>query len=257
MHCLVDISGRVAFITINRPPLNTLSKATLLEMEAILAECEKNASIGAIVITGSGKRAFSAGADMSEFGNFADQAQTEKNIQQIHGFFHWLERFPKPVIACVNGKAFGGGNELQMACHLTIASDTAEFALPEIRLGIIPGYGGTQRLPRLIGKRRALELLISGEKITAQKALDYGLINKIVPQEQLLDEALQWAQQLADGPPLATRAILDSVERGLEVSVQQGVTIEKRNMLIVSRSEDAIEGVTAFFTRRKPEFKGK
>ena len=144
-----------------------------------------------------------------------------------------------------------------MACHLTIAAETAELGLPEVRLGIIPGYGGTQRLPRLIGRRRALELMLSGHRISAQTALEYGLVNRIVPQDQVREEAFQWAKELAAGPPIAMKGILDSVVRGCEKDLSRGLSIERENMLSVIRTEDAIEGVTAFFTKREPSFKGR
>lgn len=257
MNCLLETTGRVALLTINRPPLNTLSLETLAELDSIFTIMEKDESVRAIVLTGSGDKIFSAGADITEFGDIADQTQARININRVHEFFNRLENFPKPIIACINGKALGGGNELQMACHFAIASETAEFGLPEVRLGIIPGYGGTQRLPRLIGRRKALELMISGERITALKALDYGLINKVAPQNQLLEEAFNWAREIADGPPLAMKGILNSVTQGLELPIQEGIAIELENLMTVKNSEDAIEGVTAFFTKRKADFKGK
>jgi enoyl-CoA hydratase len=257
MNCLVEKQGKVAAITINRPPMNTLSRETLSELESILDRFETDDSVRAIIVTGAGDKIFSAGADIGEFGDIADRAQMKTNVQRIHDFFREIELFPKPIIACINGKALGGGNELQIACHLSIASETAEFALPEIRLGIIPGYGGTQRLPRLVGKRRALELMLSGERIPAQKALEFGLVNKVVPQEKLFEETFHWAEQLADGPPLAVKGILDSVTWGMETTLTQGIAIELDNMYTVTGSEDAIEGVSAFFTKRKPNFKGK
>lgn len=254
MNCLVETTGKVAILTINRPPMNALSRDTLKEMESAFREIKEDENIRAVIITGAGEKMFSAGADITEFGDFEDRDQ---NIKQIHDFFNLIELFPKTVIACVNGKALGGGNELQMACHLTIASEDAEFALPEVRLGIIPGYGGTQRLPRIIGKRRALELTLTGDRISAQKALEFGLVNRVVQKDRLLEEALNWAKELAEGPPLAIAGILDSIQRGTEASFQDGLSIELENMLKVSRSEDAIEGVTAFFTKRKPEYKGR
>jgi enoyl-CoA hydratase len=254
MNCLLENRGKVAIITINRPPMNALSSDTLVEMDTMLSGIKEDTSICSVIITGAGEKMFSAGADITEFGDYANR---EQSIRRVHDFFYSIEFFPKPIIACVNGKALGGGNELQMACHLTIASENAEFGLPEVRLGIIPGYGGTQRLPRLIGKRRALELLLSGERISAAKALEYGLVNRVVSQESLLFEAMTWAEGFADGPPLAIQGILDSVQRGEAVTLQEGLSIELENMLKVSRSEDAIEGVTAFFSKRKAEFKGR
>ncbi|MDN4074438.1 enoyl-CoA hydratase/isomerase family protein [Fictibacillus terranigra] len=254
---LLELKENVALITINRPPANALNNETLYELQAVFRQLELNPNVGAIVLTGSGEKNFSSGADISEFGEMADRGTADVTLNRMHDFFNYIERFPKPVIACINGKALGGGNELQMACHLSIASDTAELGQPEIRLGIMPGYGGTQRLPRQIGQRRALELLLTGDRISAQKAADLGLINRIVPQERLLDEALKWAKQLADGPPLAMKGILDAVYRGSEVQLDEGMEIERNNVKRVMTSEDAVEGVMAFFTKRGPKFKGR
>lgn len=256
-NCEVQIRDRVAIITINRPPLNTLSRETLYELEKILDEMEADPSVGSLILTGAGDKMFSAGGDISEFGEMADPETATKTIRRMHALFNRIEGFPKPIIACLNGKALGGGNELQMACHLAIAADTAELSLPEVRLGIIPGYGGTQRLPRLIGRRRALELMLSGERISAQKALEYGLVNRVVPLAQVREEAFQWAKQLAAGPPIAMKGILDAVIRGTEQSLTRGLEIELENVLKVVGTEDAIEGVTAFFSKRPPSFKGK
>ncbi|MFD1428008.1 enoyl-CoA hydratase [Kroppenstedtia sanguinis] len=257
-NCKWEIRERVAVITIDRPPMNTLSQGTLFELEGILDQVESDEAVGCLLITGAGDRMFSAGADVAEFGEMGGDRETaEKILKRMHDLFNRIEAFPKPVLACLNGKALGGGNELQMACHLTIAADTAELGLPEVRLGIIPGYGGTQRLPRLIGRRRALELMLSGRRISAQIALEYGCINRTAPQEQVREEAFQWAKELAAGPPIAMKGILDAVVRGSEADLSQGLSIERENMLSVIGTEDAIEGVTAFFTKREPSFKGK
>lgn len=257
-NCKWEIRDRVAVITIDRPPMNTLSRDTLVELEGILDQVESDEAVGCLLITGAGDRMFSAGADVSEFGEMGgDREVAEKILKRMHDLFNRIEAFSKPVVACLNGKALGGGNELQMACHLAIAADTAELGLPEVRLGIIPGYGGTQRLPRLIGRRRALELMLSGRRISAPTALEYGLINRIAPQDQVHEEAFQWAKELAAGPPIAMKGILDAVVRGSEGDLSQGLSIERENMLSVIRTEDAIEGVTAFFTKREPSFKGR
>ncbi|SEN19377.1 enoyl-CoA hydratase/isomerase family protein [Lihuaxuella thermophila] len=256
-HCEVEMRDRVAIITINRPPLNALSRETLYELGTILDALEADPAVGSLVITGAGDRMFSAGGDISEFGEMADPETAEKTIRRMHDLFNRIEGFPKPILACLNGKALGGGNELQMACHLAIAADTAELSLPEVRLGIIPGYGGTQRLPRLIGRRRALQLLLSGERISARTALEYGLVNRVVPLAQVREEAFQWAKQLAAGPPIAMKGILDAVMRGTEQSLDEGLKIEQENLLAVIRTEDAVEGVTAFFSKRPPSFKGR
>lgn len=254
---LVEIRDQVAIITINRPPMNTLSQEALFELGSILDHMEKNPSVRSLIITGAGEKTFSAGADVSEFGRMADAEQAEEFLKRIHDLLNQIENFPKPVIACLNGKALGGGNELQMACHLAIAAEHAELGLPEARLGIMPGYGGTQRLPRLIGQRRALEMMLEGKRISAEEALKIGLVNKVVPSDRLADAAYEWAKQLAEGPPVAMKGILTSVIKGSEKELSEGLKIEQKNMLTVMRTEDAIEGVAAFFTKRKPSFKGK
>jgi enoyl-CoA hydratase len=256
-HCKVQVRERVAWITIDRPPMNTLSRETLSELSSILDHAEQDSSIGALVITGAGEKMFSAGADVTEFGEMADHAAAENNLRTIHDLFNRIERFPKPVIACLNGKALGGGNELQMACHLAIAADTAELGLPEVRLGIMPGYGGTQRLPRLVGSRRALDLMLSGRRIDAQTALEYGLVNRVVSPGELEEQTHEWAKRLASGPPIAIRGILDAAVRGVDSSLEEGLAVERENMIRVMRTEDAIEGVTAFFSKREPAFKGR
>lgn len=256
-QCLVETKNRVLMITINRPPMNTLSRQTLLDIEKVLNEAENDDSIRAVLISGAGEKMFSAGADITEFGSMGDKEEGNKTLIRMHELFNRIENYPKPVIACINGKALGGGNELQMACHLVVAADSAELGLPEVRLGIIPGYGGTQRLPRLIGRRRALELMLSGDRISAEKALEYGLVNRVVPAEKVREEAFNLAAQLASGAPLAIKGILDSVYRGSEQDLEAGLAVERENSLAVSGSEDAIEGVTAFFSKRPPEFKGK
>lgn len=248
---------RVAVITINRPPMNTLSRQTLNELGEQLDAIERNDAVGAVVLTGSGEKAFSAGADISEFGSMGDQEKTAQFLERMHTLFNRIEQFPKPVIACLNGHALGGGNELQMACHLAIAADHAGIGLPEVRLGIMPGYGGTQRLPRLIGERRALDLLLSGERITAQQAMEWGLVNRVVPQAEVREEAFSWAKKLAAGPPIAMRGILKAAVTGIDGDLESGLAIEREHMLATIRTEDAIEGVSAFFSKREPAFKGK
>ena len=256
-NCRLEIRERVAVITIDRPPMNTLSRDTLEEIGAILDKIEGDGEVRAAVLTGAGEKMFSAGADVTEFAGMADPESAKATLERMHNLFNRIERFPKPIIACLNGHALGGGNELQMACHLAVAADTAELGLPEVRLGIMPGYGGTQRLARLIGRRRALAAMLSGERIPAQTALEWGLVNRVVPREKVLEEAIQWAQQLAGGPPLAMKGILDAVVRGTDADLEQGLAIERENMLSVIRTEDAIEGVTSFFQKKTPNFKGR
>ncbi len=253
----LEVGGKTAMLTINRPPLKTLSRDTLYEIEGYLDDFESNDGIRAIIITGVGDKFFSAGADVNEFAELADPGKARSMIQRMHHLFNRIESFPKPIIAAVNGRALGGGNELQMACHLAIASEAADFGLPEIKLGILPGYGGPHRLPRLIGSRRALGLMLSGETISAKTALEYGLVNQLVPANGFLETALAYADQLAEGPPLAIRGILDAVSRGMETTLDEGLQIELEHNVSIVRSEDAIEGISAFFMKRKAEFKGK
>lgn len=257
VNCTLEIKGKVAIMTINRPPLNTLSRETLFEIDEYLDDFESHGEIRSILLTGAGEKSFSAGADVNEFAELADPDKARETIQRMHTLFSRIESFPIPIIAAVNGRALGGGNELQMACHLAIASESAEFSLPEVKLGIIPGYGGTQRLPRLIGSRRALGLILNGETISAQNALEYGLVNKVVPAENFLEAALDYANQLAEGPPLAIQGILDAVNRGMETTLEDGLKIELEHNLRIVRSEDAMEGISAFFMKRKADFKGK
>lgn len=256
-NCLVETKAKVCVITINRPPMNTLNRETLHEIGAILDRAEADDDIRAIVLTGAGDRMFSAGADISEFGEWADRERAEQSLGRMHALFNRIEAFSKPVIACLNGSALGGGNELQMACHLAIASANAELGLPEVRLGIMPGYGGTQRLPRLIGRRRALELMLTGERISAQTALAYGLVNRVVPQKEVREEAFRWAYRLAAGAPLAMKAILGAVYRGGDASLEDGLRAERENLLSVIHTEDAAEGISAFFSKRPPNFQGR
>ncbi|MDA8351836.1 MAG: enoyl-CoA hydratase-related protein [Firmicutes bacterium] len=253
---VTETRERVTTVTIQRPPLNTLSVSALMELGEILDTLEKDEETRVILLTGDGDRAFSAGADISEFGQL--EGGPRAAIQRAHDLFRRIESFPKPVIAVLNGRALGGGNELQMACHLAFASDQARIGLPEVKLGIIPGYGGTQRLPRLIGKRKALQLLLSGEEMQAEEAKACGLVNEVFPHDQLREAAFERAAQLARlSAPLAMEGILRSVDRGMEGSIENGLEQEAEEMLRVASSEDAAEGIQAFFTKQEPAFKGR
>ncbi|MFC4618790.1 enoyl-CoA hydratase/isomerase family protein [Camelliibacillus cellulosilyticus] len=256
-HCQLALKDRVLTVTIDRPPVNALSRDVLAEMADLLTKYRESPEVGALVLTGAGDKVFSGGADITEFGDLADPEKAKETLARMHRLFNQIETYPKPIIACLNGTALGGANELQMACHLAIAADTAELGLPEVRLGIIPGYGGTQRLTRLIGRRRALELILSGEKIPASLAREYGLVNRVVPGERVREEAFQWARRLAAGPPLAVHGILDAVIRGGDGGLADGLAIEQEHLLKVIGSEDAREGITAFFEKRPPVFKGR
>ncbi|PTX54990.1 enoyl-CoA hydratase/enoyl-CoA hydratase [Melghirimyces profundicolus] len=255
-HFNIETRDYVATITIHRPPLNTLSVSALTELGKILDSLEIDEEVRVILLTGSGDRAFSAGADISEFGQL--EGGPREAIRRGHDLFRRIETFPKPVIAALNGLALGGGNELQLACHLAYASDQARIGLPEVKLGILPGYGGTQRLPRLIGKRRALEVLLSGEEMSADEAKECGLVNEVFPHEQLREAAFERAARLARrSAPLSLAGILRAVNEGVESPLEEGLEKEMKEMLRLVTTEDAGEGIQAFFTKREPVFKGR
>ena len=239
---------------INNPPANALGQAVLRDLNKLLDECLDDSNVGAIVITGTGEKLFSAGADISEFSSINDGDEPKINGNDV---FLKIENYTKPVIAALQGSAYGGGNELAMSCHLRIMADSAKVGLPEVKLGIIPGWGGTQRLPRLIGKTKALEVMLTGDPLSAEEALSYGLVNKLVPAEKVVEEASALAAKLAKGAPLAIREILKAVSQGLNTTIEKGIRIERSGSAVVFASEDAKEGGKAFFQKRQPNFQGK
>ncbi|WP_227762261.1 enoyl-CoA hydratase-related protein [Zhaonella formicivorans] len=251
---IVEQEEGFIIVFINNPPANALSTAVLLELEQLLDKCVNDDNVRAIVITGSGKKVFSAGADINEFEDIRS-GKIPTTIGQ--NLFNKIENYPKPIIAAIQGSAFGGGNELIMSCHLRILSSNASLSFPEVKLGITTGWGGTQRLPRLIGKTRALEMLLTGDPISPENALNYGLVNKVVEAEKVLEEAKTLAAKLAKGAPIAIREFLRGVTQGLNTSFEQGLSIEREGSAIVFASEDAKEGVAAFFEKRSPNFTGK
>lgn len=251
---VVEKENGYVVAAINNPPANALGQGVLLDLSTLLDECLEDNEVRAIIITGTGEKIFSAGADISEFESM--QAGIKPKIDG-HDVFLKIENYPKPVIAAIQGMAFGGGNELTLACHLRILSDSAIVGLPEVKLGILPGWGGTQRLPKLIGKTKALEVILTGDPLTAQDALSYGLVNKIVPAAEVLPEAKALAAKFANGAPIAIREILKAVTKGLETNITEGIQIEKASLDVVMASEDAKEGSTAFFQKRKANFQGK
>jgi enoyl-CoA hydratase len=225
-------------------------------MGRILEALEKEERTRVILLTGSGDHTFSAGADMMEFGQL--DGGPHEAMRRVHALFRKIEHYSKPIVAVVNGRALGGGNELQMVCHLAFASDRAEFGLPEVRRGIIPGYGGTQRLARLIGKRRALFYLMTGQSMSAAEAKSCGLINEVFPHEQLRDSAMAFAVRLArQSAPLAVAGVLRAVGRGMECSFEDGLTVESEELMRLIATEDAVEGIQAFFEKREPLFNGR
>ncbi len=253
-NLLLDKANGVASITLNRPPVNALSVGLLTDLAAALEEIAYEDSVRAVVITGSGDRFFSGGAEIKEF-NVVDPI---KQCGMGHDVFRHIETLGKPVIAAVNGFALGGGCELAMACHIRYAADTARFGQPEINLGIIPGWGGTQRLPRLVGRGRAFEMMLTGDHIPAADAERFGLVNRVCPAAELKDAAQKLAARLAALPPLAVKAILECVNVGVTRGIEEGWETERAQFAWIGKSEDARAAIQAFLTKQKPPvYKGK
>jgi enoyl-CoA hydratase len=252
-----DLSGGILVVTINRPDkLNALNKTLIEELSLVIEEIYTQSDIRSAIITGAGQKAFVAGADISEFlalDATGGKALAQKGQDHV---FTKIEQSPKPIIAAVNGFALGGGCELAMACHFRISSDTAKFGQPEVNLGLIPGYGGTQRLTQLIGKGRATELLLTGNMIDANTALQYGLVNYVVPQDELINKAKSILDIINAKAPLAVKAIIKSVNAVFD-ETKNGFAIEIEEFGKCFGTADMKEGTTAFLEKRKANFTGK
>jgi enoyl-CoA hydratase len=256
-NLLIERDAAVASVTINRPKvLNALNSQTLDDLRRAILELQHDATVRAIIVTGAGEKAFVAGADINELATQTPTGLREYALRGQH-VFDLIENAGKPVIAAINGYALGGGCELAMACTLRLAADTAKIGQPEINLGLIPGYAGTQRLPRLVGAGRALELLLTGDQITAEEAYRLGLVNRVVPAAALITEARGVAAALAAKPPLAVRYIIDAVHKGLDMSFGEAQRFEATLFGLVAGTEDMREGTRAFLEKRKPQFKGQ
>ena len=252
----LSVADRVATITVNRPDkLNALNAVTIGELGDAIDEVRQRDDIGGAILTGAG-RAFVAGADISEL---ASQTPMQARQRALRGqqIFRHFETSPKPVIAAVNGFALGGGCELAMACHVRIASDAAKFGQPEVKLGICPGYGGTQRLPRLVGMGRALQLLMTGEMVDAAEAYRIGLVNRVVPGGELLGTADAMLRQMLANGPLALSCCVEAVVRGTEMSLDDGLNLEANHFALLAGSQDMVEGTRAFLEKRPPVFAGR
>lgn len=252
--------GAIVLLTLNRPEkLNALNYATNDRLLELLDLIEVDPSIRAIVITGAGDRAFSAGGDIHEFTESIKKGvdvAVKDFCKRGQTMTARLEAFPKPIIAAVNGIAFGGGCEITEAVHLAVASEDAIFAKPEINIGIPPTFGGTQRLPRLAGRKRALELLLTGDSFSPQRALEMGLVNKVVPHDQLLSTSIELAERIIRHSPLAASRIITAVTRGLNSTIEEGLLIEREQFARMAATDDVHEGLGAWITRRTPQYKG-
>ena len=251
-----DADG-VRVLTIDRPDkLNALNRQTLEALDAAFAAAGEDPAVRAVVLTGSGGKAFVAGADIAEMNTLtAIEAREFSLLGQ--GLMRRIERMPKPVVAMVNGYALGGGLELAMACHLRIAADSARLGQPEVNLGLLPGFGGTQRLLRLAGRAATLELCLLGTPIDAARALQLGLVNRVVPAADLESETMKLAAQLASAAPLALRGVLDAVVLGGECGIEEGLQFETAQFALLFASEDMREGTDAFLAKRKPQFQNR
>jgi len=256
-NLLIERDGGVAVLTINRPKvLNALNTQTLDELRRAVLELKSDAGVRAVILTGSGEKSFVAGADINELATQTPTTGREHAIAGQH-VLDLIEHLGKPVIAAINGYALGGGCELAMACTIRIAADSAKLGQPEINLGLIPGYAGTQRLARIVGRGRALELLLTGDQITAQEAHRLGLVNRVVPAAELMTEAKKLASVLAAKAPVAIRYILEAVDKGLEMPFQQAQIFEATLFGLVASTEDMREGTKAFLEKRTADFRGK
>ncbi len=254
-HVTLAVARRVALLTVNRPDkLNALNDATIAELDRAIDEIQLRDDIGGVILTGA-MRAFVAGADISELSR---QNPIAAKARAAYGqsVFNKFERSPKPVIAAVNGFALGGGCELAMACHVRIAAENAKFGQPEVKLGIGPGYGGTQRLPRLVGRGVALQLLLTGEMIDAQEALRIGLVNKVVPAADLLATAETMMGQMLANAPRALALVIEAVNQGVDRPQDDGLNLEANHFALLSGTGDMVEGMAAFLEKRPPKFTG-
>jgi len=244
----------IALIELNRPKeLNALNRQLMEELRDTLLQLDKNDNVHVIIITGN-EQAFAAGADIKQM---ADKSAIDMLLIDQFSTWDQIRKTKKPIIAAVSGFALGGGCELAMTCDMIIASESAKFGQPEIKLGVLPGAGGTQRLTKAIGKAKSMELILTGRFITAEEAHFYGLVNKVVPAEMYLYEALQLAKEIAQQSPIAVQLAKEAINRSFETQLDEGLAFERKNFYLAFASEDQKEGMKAFIEKRKPEYKGK
>jgi enoyl-CoA hydratase/carnithine racemase len=256
-NVLYEKKGAIAYVTINRPKvLNALNKATIAELNDVFHNARDDTAVRGVIFTGAGDKAFAAGADISEMTNDTP-AEAEDKTRHGQRLTRLIENLGKPVIAAVNGFALGGGCELAMASTIRLAVETAKFGQPEVTIGIIPGYGGTQRLPRLVGKGRALQLILSADMIDAKEAYRIGLVNEIIAKDNLIPRAEAILNKINANAPMAVKLAIDAANRGLDVGLAEGLNIEASLFTQCFATEDRKEGVAAFREKRKPNFKGQ
>ena len=249
--------GAIAYVTLNRPKvLNALNKTALADLRAAFEDARDDSSLHGVIFTGAGDKSFIAGADINEVATDTPVQAEEKTRRGQH-LMDLIENLGKPVVAAVNGFALGGGCEAALASTIRLAAETAKFGLPEVKLGIIPGYGGTQRLPRLIGKGVALQLILSGAMINAQEAYRIGLVNEVVPNAELIGRAEAILNQIGANAPLSVRYALEAVNKGMETSLAEGLVLESTFVAICTSTEDKKEGTSAFLEKRPAKFQGR
>jgi enoyl-CoA hydratase/carnithine racemase len=256
-NVLYEKRDAIAYVTVNRPKvLNALNTPTWKDLRAAFEDARDDAAVRGVILTGAGDKAFIAGADIGELAHVA-AFEAEESSRFGQGVLDLIENLGKPVIAAINGFALGGGCETAMACSIRIAVDTAKFGQPEVALGLLPGGGGTQRLPRLVGKGRALQLILSGEMISAQDAYRIGLVNEIVPAADLIARAEAILRKIAANAPIAIRLSLEAVNKGLQTSQDEGLALEASYFGLCAATDDKKEGTTAFLEKRAPQFHGR
>lgn len=256
-NIIVEKKNSIAYVTVNRPKvLNALNMATMDELRAAFHDIKNDAGVRVVILTGAGEKAFIAGADINELAAH-DAVSGKEYTHRGQSVLNLIENLGKPVICCINGFALGGGCEIAMACTMRLASDNAKIGQPEVKLGIIPGYGGTQRLPRLVGKGRAMQLVLTGEMITAQEAYRIGLVNEVTSPAELIPRAEAIAQKIIANAPLAVQYSLEAINKGLEMALPEALYLEAVLFSVACSSEDKKEGTTAFLEKRQAQFKGK
>jgi enoyl-CoA hydratase len=256
-NILFEKKNSIAYVTVNRPKvLNALNMVTMEELRTAFHDIKNDAGMRVVILTGAGEKAFIAGADIGELAKH-DAVSGKEYTHRGQSVLNLIENLGKPVIACINGFALGGGCEIAMACTMRLASETAKLGQPEVKLGIIPGYGGTQRLPRLVGKGVAMQLVLAGEMISAQEAHRIGLVNEVVPAAELILRAEAVAQKIISNAPLAVQYAMEAVNKGMEMTLSEGLYLEATLFGVCCATEDKKEGTTAFLEKRQAQFKGK